>query len=267
VSFSDRYHRVLGWQTQILRGLHKGGYGTTRLSDIVGFDASVLNTLSTSPRWLIGYSDVTALHALWNRAGVLSMHGPMGVDINSWSSNARSRLFEVLGGTGPIVQSYSGTIRYAGTPTTNVTGRLLGGNLSVLGSMVGSGYLPSYAGAILLIEDTDEAACESYSNLDHLFEDHDSQNRHADSVDRLLTQLLRAAEFQGIVGIAIGQLIGADTSSYTALELLDRTLSPLGIPVITGLSIGHTASTSLPIVLGAAAEINVALGKLVVSVP
>jgi muramoyltetrapeptide carboxypeptidase len=88
-----------------------------------------------------------------------------------------------------------------------------------------------------------------------------------DRLDRMLTQLLRADEFQGIVAIAIGQLLGADTSSYTALELLDRTLGSLGLPIITGLSIGHNTTTSLPIVLGALAEVDSNLGQLRVSVP
>lgn len=83
----------------------------------------------------------------------------------------------------------------------------------------------------------------------------------------MLVQTLRAPEFQGLVGIAIGQLLNADTSSYTALELLDRTLSPLGIPVITGIPVGHTTATSMPLVFGAEAEINVQTSQLLVYVP
>jgi muramoyltetrapeptide carboxypeptidase LdcA involved in peptidoglycan recycling len=69
------------------------------------------------------------------------------------------------------------------------------------------------------------------------------------------------------VGIAIGQLIGADTTSYTALQLLDLTLAPLGIPVITGLPIGHDTTQAMPIVLGTMAEIDVQNSQLKVNVP
>ena len=88
-----------------------------------------------------------------------------------------------------------------------------------------------------------------------------------DSVDRLLTTLLRSPDFEGIVGIAIGQLINADTSTYTALQLLDRTLAPLGLPVITGLAIGHDTTKAMPVVLGADAEIDVVNSQLKVFVP
>lgn len=87
------------------------------------------------------------------------------------------------------------------------------------------------------------------------------------SVDRLLTTLLRSHDFRGIVGIAIGQLINADTSSYTALQLLDRTLAPLGIPVITGLSVGHDTTKTMPLALGADAEIDVASASLKLYIP
>lgn len=86
-------------------------------------------------------------------------------------------------------------------------------------------------------------------------------------MDRLLTTLLRSPDFEGIVGIAIGQLLNADTPTYTALQLLDRTLSPLGLPVITGLAIGHDTTRAMPVVLGADAEIDVVNSQLKVYVP
>ncbi|KAF7308934.1 hypothetical protein MKEN_01093900 [Mycena kentingensis (nom. inval.)] len=207
----------------------RGGYGTARIISLVQ-NAAIR-------KWLIGYSDVTALHALWNKEGFLSLHGPMGSDITSFSSTARQLTIDILSHTVSSA-SYPGSIRYG---TSSVSGVFLGGNLSVLSSLVGSGFLPSYAGAILFIEDTGEAAY---------------------SWDRMLTQLLRSEELAGIVGIAIGQMVGADTTGYTALELLDRTLAPLGIPVITGIQVGHSTATALPLVLGSDATIDVANGRL-----
>ena len=80
-------------------------------------------------------------------------------------------------------------------------------------------------------------------------------------------QLLRASEFAGIVAIAIGQLLDSDAGAYTALDILDRTLAPLGIPVLTGLAIGHNMLIALPVVLGAEAEVDMSLGQLRVYVP
>ncbi|KAK0201812.1 peptidase family S66 [Desarmillaria ectypa] len=207
-----------------------GGYGTARI--IQSLQDNVINSLQGYPRWLVGYSDLTALHAVWNRAGVLSLHGPMGSDVQSFSDAARESMFGILSHHVTELR-FSGSVRYGGKG--NVNGKFLGGNLSVLATMVGSGFLPSYQGAILFIEDTGEVAYR----LDHM-----------------LTTLLWSEEFSGIVGIAIGQLLDGDTDDYTALELLDRSLAPLGLPVITGLAIGHD-TTAMPVVLGADAEIDV----------
>jgi muramoyltetrapeptide carboxypeptidase len=128
--------------------------------DLPDFNNIVATSLASAPKWLIGYSDVTALHALWNRAGILSIYGPMGSDISAFSQVARDSLFKVIGSGNAVTQTFNGTIRYRGRSSDRTAGRLLGGNLSVLSSMVGSGFLPSYAGAILFVEDTGEAPCE-----------------------------------------------------------------------------------------------------------
>lgn len=69
------------------------------------------------------------------------------------------------------------------------------------------------------------------------------------------------------MAIAIGQFFDGHTKAYTTLDLLDRTLAPLGIPVLTGLAIGHNSSIALPIVLGAEAEVDLELEQLRVYVP
>lgn len=138
-----------------------GGYGTARLLDLPYFQETVLSALHAQPRWLIGYSDLTALHAIWARAGVLSVHGHMVSDIQLASQQARDRLFEVIGGNASTIQTFSGSIRHRGIRRNDARGRLLGGNLSVLASLIGSGYLPSFEGAVLFFEDTDEAPCTS----------------------------------------------------------------------------------------------------------
>jgi muramoyltetrapeptide carboxypeptidase LdcA involved in peptidoglycan recycling len=89
----------------------------------------------------------------------------------------------------------------------------------------------------------------------------------------MLSTVLHSSDFRGIVGIAVGQLVGSDPANgrYTALELLDKTWGPLGIPVLTGLPIGHDASTAMPLVLGAVGEISfgegATMGVLKVEIP
>ncbi|SJL07559.1 uncharacterized protein ARMOST_10909 [Armillaria ostoyae] len=171
---------------------------------------NVINSLWGYPRWLVGYSDLTALHAVWNLGEHIRDTFPSGIGID--------------------VQRHGG---YRGKG--NVSGKFLGGNLSVLVGMVGSGLLPNYQGAILFIEDAGEVAY------------------------RLDRMLLRSEEFSGIVGIAIVQLLEGDTDGYTALELLDRTLAPLGLPI------GHDTAIAMPMALGADAEIDVEAESLLIS--
>ncbi|KAL8277917.1 hypothetical protein RQP46_009736 [Phenoliferia psychrophenolica] len=256
VSYVDLYHAGTEQvrATQVVKAATEGGTaavwtanghdkldGTAKIVD--GIQDVLIPSLVQAPRWLIGYSDATALHALWARSGILSIYGPMSSDIHSFSQQAQTNLFQILNSHEALTQTFPGTMRYTSRrwPGQSTRGRLLGGNLGVLASLVGSGLLPSFRGAILLVEDTNEVAY---------------------SIDRFLATLLRSREFEGVKAIAFGQLIGADTETYTALDLLDRTLAPLGIPVITGLSIGHDITTSLPVVLGAPAEIDEEAGVL-----
>ena len=134
-----------------------GGYGTARL--LAQVQPTLLASLPQSPKWLIGYSDVTALQALWNKAGVITMYAAMGINIHTVTQAHRNSLFSAISTTTATTQMFTGAIRYTGPNNAGASGRLLGGNLSVLASLVGSGFLPSYDGAILFIEDTDEAAC------------------------------------------------------------------------------------------------------------
>ncbi|PBK97636.1 hypothetical protein ARMGADRAFT_1162473 [Armillaria gallica] len=153
-----------------------------------------------------------------------------------FSDAGREKMFGILSHQVSEL-TFSGTVRCRGKG--NVRGKFHGRNLSV---MVGSGLL--YQGAILFIEDTGEVAYR---------------------LDYMLTTLLRSEGFSGIVGIAIGQLLDGDTDGYTAPELLDKTLAPLGLPVIAALSIGHDTATAMPVVLGADTDIDVEAGSLVVS--
>ena len=100
------------------------------------------------------------------------------------------------------------------------TGTLLGGNLDMIGTSVGW-TCPSFAGAILLIEDVD---------------------KHIGRIDRTVTQLLKSGCLDGVKGVAVGQFIRAGEhkpGKWSVVDVLQDRLAPLGVPVLGGLPIGH----------------------------
>jgi muramoyltetrapeptide carboxypeptidase len=213
----------------------RGGFGATRI--VTSFDPS---RLMPTPRWLVGFSDTTALHALLARAGIASMHGPNVTTLPTWSEAARNETFALL--ARPAKTTYQGSLR---VPGARASGTLLGGNLTVLAAMVGTAALPSFAGAIVLLEDVGERPYR---------------------LDRSLTQLVQAGAFAGARGFVIGQLTGCEEAvgnEWTALEVITDVLAPLGLPVLGGLPFGHEASARA-VLLGVAAELDARAGTLVV---
>ncbi|GAA2478039.1 S66 peptidase family protein [Winogradskya humida] len=220
----------------------RGGYGTQRIID--GFD---LRAVRRNPRVFVGFSDLTVLSGrLWQAAHQVSFYGPM---INWTDSRTGPVEIESLRSaimtTDPIVLTPdpaepSSLVTVAGT----ATGTLLGGNLTMLQTSIGTPDLPDLRGAILLFEDTDESPY---------------------SYDRMLTHLLRAGALRHIAGIAIGQFTNAPVTAgqWTAAQaVLDR-VGALGVPVLGGLRIGH-GNGQLTVPLGTTATIDVAAATLTV---
>jgi len=222
----------------------RGGYGATRL--LPGL-AERLRT--GAPRWLIGFSDVTALHCAWSAAGYASLHGANVTTLVSWSAEARRELFGLL--FAPSALAYRGAA--ANGRADVVTGPLRGGNLTMLTSLVGTGHLPSFAGAIVLVEDVGERPYR---------------------LDRQLVQLWQAGAFAGARGVAVGQLTdceephkdGAPAPGYTAREVVAAVLAEIDVPVLMDVAIGHEPS-SRPVVLGARATLDLGRQELVVEAP
>lgn len=206
----------------------RGGYGATRLVDQIN-----VTEVTESSKWLIGFSDVTALHALWARAGVQSVHGANITTLGDWGAEARRELYRSLRET--TVQRFSGQLAMGGS---NSTGRLVGGNLAVLTAMLGTGQLPSFANTVVLLEDIGERPYK---------------------LDRMLTQHRQAKTFEGVAGFLIGQLSGCepgDGENYKAVDVIAENLAHHGVPVLTGLPLGHDGN-SRSVVLGAMGEIDV----------
>ena len=226
----------------------RGGWGCARILPYLDFA-----TIRANPKLLIGFSDITALHmAFAARAGFATIHGPNAA--SSWPQFSwdafRAIAFE---GATPLLINrqakedrlvpLSGRVRTFGAGRAR--GRLLGGNLTVLTALMGTGWLPDFTGAILFLEDVDEAPYR---------------------IDRMLTQLSLAGVLRKVAGVVFGQCTscGASGPSYggfTLSEVLLHHLGPLGIPAFQGAAIGHVANQfSLP--LGVTAEIDADAGSI-----
>lgn len=226
----------------------RGGWGSARLLPYLDFAA-----IARKPKLFAGFSDNTALHlGLAARTGVHSIHGPNASA--SWSPQAWEAFRQIafdgamptysvpvadgpnLSGRGPDLRTFRGG---------KARGRLLGGNLTVLASLVGTPYLPDFTGAILFLEDTNE-----------------SEYR----IDRLLTQLALAGILDKVAGVVFGQCTHCHNpdggyANFTVYEVLDQRLGALEVPAFQGAMIGHiSAQVSIPV--GVMAEIDADAGTI-----
>jgi muramoyltetrapeptide carboxypeptidase len=218
----------------------RGGYGAQRIVD--SLDSAALRD---DPKLLVGFSDITALQlAVWRHAKLASVYAPMA----AWSAErtgaaSAESLRTAIMTAGDCVlyarpdEETSG-VRVDGRP---VTGTLIGGNLCMIASTIGTPDMPSLRDAILLIEDVDEPPYK---------------------VDRMLTQLRRSGALDGIVGVAVGQFTRCSDNWPTTIVdvLLDR-LGDLGVPVLGGLPVGH-GRDQLSVPVGVPATLDVGAGTL-----
>jgi muramoyltetrapeptide carboxypeptidase len=226
----------------------RGGWGCARILPYLDWDL-----IRAHPKLLIGFSDITALHmAIAAKAGFTTIHGPVAASAwgkLSWES-FRTLAFE--GGT-PLYRSPEATedrlVQRQGRTRTfragKATGRLLGGNLTVLTALMGTPYLPDFDGALLFIEDTDEAEYR---------------------IDRMLTQLALGGVLGKVAAVVFGQCTdcrakGPSYGGFTLSEVLQQHLEPLGVPAFQGALFGHVADQfSLP--EGIRAEIDADAGTI-----
>lgn len=211
----------------------RGGYGMMRILDGVDYEALVRH-----PRPIMGYSDISALHAAVNhRARMVSYHAPVArATLTDFTRDSLERAV-VRGvdscGAAPDARTIRGGVAH---------GRLAGGNLSLIAALAGTPFLPDLDGAILVLEDVNEGLYR---------------------VDRMLVQLLLAGVLERLAGIAFGQCTGCDADESTDDARLSRTLDDvlrevadmLEIPCITGIPLGHI-DDQWTIPLGASAELD-----------
>jgi muramoyltetrapeptide carboxypeptidase len=226
----------------------RGGWGSARILPHLDW-----KTIRANPKLLIGFSDITALHmAIAARAGFTTIHGPNAA--SSWGTlsweSFRALAFE---GQTPTYTSPAGSedrlAQRIGRVRTfrpgKASGPLLGGNLTVLTALMGTPYLPDFDGAILFLEDVDEAEYR---------------------VDRMLTQLALGGVLKRVAGVVFGQCTdcrarGPSYGGFTLSQVLQQHLEPLGVPAFQGALFGHVPNQfSLPV--GARAEIDAAAGTI-----
>ena len=209
----------------------RGGYGGMRILDQIDYAA-----LRRRPKPVIGYSDVTALHAaISTRCEVVTFHGPTGRA--SLTPFSRASLERALAGDDSCGAVPTASTLYSG----RARGRLVGGNLALLCALCGTPYAPDYRDAILVVEDVNEAVYR---------------------IDRMLTQLRLAGHLAPCRAIVFGQFTDIPTDSpeenlgaRTLENVLGEIAELLKVPCIAGAPIGHVAD-QWTIPLGADAELD-----------
>jgi muramoyltetrapeptide carboxypeptidase len=213
----------------------RGGYGCMRLLDRI--DTALLRR---HPKLLIGYSDITALHALLAGLGLPSLHAPMpGSDLlHPDAGPDADALFACLRDGLPagrvLAPALAAGLRQAG----RATGRLGGGNLAVLAALVGTPWALPAQSSILFLEDIGEAPYR---------------------VDRLLAQLRLA----GVLDAAAGFVLGGFTEAESPQAVLADYLLPLGKPVLGGWPAGH-GRPNWPLPFGVPVELDAGRGCITV---
>lgn len=188
----------------------RGGYGAMRLLHTLTFAA-----LQRRPKLLVGFSDVTALHAQWQRQGVGSLHGTMAAALAHAGPDRQTRFLDAVAGR--FSSEVAGLTPLAGG---RAEGPLFGGNLAVLCALLGTPYAPPFDGGVLFLEDVGERPFR---------------------VDRMLTTLRLGQYLQRVAAVVLGAFThgppGPD--GITLADVLYERLSDLPCPVLTGLRAGH----------------------------
>jgi muramoyltetrapeptide carboxypeptidase len=211
---------------------NRGGYGTIQLVDLI--DPKLVKK---NPKWVIGYSDATTLHAMQTKAGVMSIHGTMsssmakseGKDINS------TLLRDLLKGEVPTYKVPKHKYNQKG----KAEGILVGGNMATFVPLIGASDIDVFRndGIILFMEEIGE----NLRNIDRMF---------------------HSIELHGVMdkvkGVILGEFVDSGTDlDYTSAEaMLSMYLKKYNIPVMCGFPAGHD-DINVPIVMGAKVNMEV----------
>jgi len=227
-----------------------GGYGSARIIKYLDFDV-----ITTNPKILIGYSDITSLHlAIAKFSDIVTFHGPTALSFGTdyMTPYRQDMLFKAIAGDEPIgeVRMADGDEYLVKMNPGTAQGALIGGNMTLVCASLGTPYEIDTKGKIFFIE---ELETEPWV-LDHL-----------------LTHMYNAGKFKDAAGIVVGECIDCEPfkhnpgfySQCSLEDILFDILEPLGKPVLYGLPIGHTKNlATLPV--GVMSEIDSENGKLTI---
>ncbi len=225
------------WQDEEVAAIvcARGGYGVARLVD--GLDYRRL--AASSAKVVVGFSDVSALHqALAAQLGLASIHGPVVTQLADASAASVDRLRAMLLDPESVVELLGLEPVRVVRPGAS-SGVLVGGNLRVVTSAVGTATMRAARGGIVVLEDVDEAPYK---------------------VDEMLTQLIRSGWFDDVAGIVLGSFTDCGDPAVLDAMFADR-LGGLGVPVLSGFAAGHGA-TNLAFPLGVRARLDTDLPSL-----
>ncbi len=211
----------------------RGGWGCSRILEYIDFEL-----IKKNPKIYCGFSDNTALEmAIFKKTGLVTFHGPNGN--SEWTDFTRRYFSSVLkDGEKTVMEMPAADKPDARTiQSGKASGKLLGGNLTIIVSMLGTPYMPDLTGAILFAEDIGEQVYR---------------------IDRMLTQLKLAGILDKISGFVFGKCYDCDSGSeptFQLSEILNQHLEPLGIPAFSGSMISHLDNI-FTVPQGASAEID-----------
>ena len=209
----------------------RGGYGTIHLTDFIS-----TNELKINPKWIIGFSDISALHAMCHRAGIASIHSSMAKQLALFGTDnhCNKALLNILTGQLPTYTTPSHPFNRMGS----VTGEIVGGNLAVLSGLIGTEYDLLLPDKILFIEDIAEPIYK---------------------VERILYNLRLSGGLQRLKGLIVGQFTDyrePDANGDTMYGMIRRMIEPYDYPVCFDFPIGHIDG-NLPVIEGATASLNI----------
>lgn len=189
----------------------RGGYGATRVAHLIDW-----NIVRKRPRWLIGFSDITALHVEAARVGVASIHGRMVCALANADEEQRQEWLATVEGTHNATMWTSLEVWNEGC----ADGVAFGGNLTLLATCAVAGRLRMPKHTILFLEDCNE---QPYR------------------IDRMLTSLIVGGYFQNVRGVVLGEFTNAaqNTHDITIEQALRDCLLPLNIPIVANAPLGH----------------------------
>lgn len=203
----------------------RGGYGAVHL--LADLDTLPLRD---NPKWIVGFSDISALHSLMNSHGVASLHGPMGVNLRYHGddiSPSCQAMFDILSGSHPTYEIDPHRFNREGT----TTGQLVGGNLAVIDGLVSTPFDVLKPGTVLFIEDVAEPVYK---------------------IERQLYKLKLSGVLENLAGLIVGDFTETEgDANYRSMETMIRDMvKDYDYPVAFGVPAGH-ARVNIPLILGA----------------